>query len=103
MLVITDALTKFVIAEPTRTVTRLKLRVLKRVFSLFALVSDFGKAFISRYFKRVAVENQFKHTLKAIACPRANGQVERTNRAIIGSYYQHITKMFWIFSIKHFF
>lgn len=88
MLVLTDAFSKFVVSEPTRTVNSVEtIRVLKRIFSLFGfpnhVVSDHGKAFTSRYFKKFATEKQFKHTLTAIACPRSNGQVERTNRTIL--------------------
>lgn len=90
MLVITDAFSKFVIAEPTRTVNSVEtIRVLKRIFSLFGypdrVVSDHGKAYTSRYFKKFAIERQFRHTLNSIACPRANGQVERTNRTILNA------------------
>lgn len=88
MLVVTDAFSKFVIAEPTRTVNSVEtIRVLNKIFSLFGyperLVSDHGKAFTSRHFKRFASDRQFRHTLCTIACPRANGQVERTNRTIL--------------------
>lgn len=88
ILVITDSFSKFVIAEPTRTVNSVEtIRVLKKIFSLFGypgrVVSDHGKAFTSRYFKRFSAQKQFRHTLNAIACPRANGQVERTNRTIL--------------------
>ena len=90
MLVLTDAFTKFVVAEPTRTVNSVEtVRLLKRIFSLFGypdrVVTDHGKAFTSRYFKKFVTEKQFKHTLNAIACPRANGQVERTNRTILNA------------------
>lgn len=90
MLVITDAFSKFVIAEPTRTVNSVEtIRVLKRIFGLFGypdrVVTDHGKAFTSRYFKKFGTDKQFKHTLNAIACPRANGQVERTNRTILNA------------------
>lgn len=44
------------------------------------MVSDHGKAISSRYFKRFAVEKQFKHTLNTIVCPHVNVQVEQTNR-----------------------
>lgn len=90
MLVITDAFSKFVIAEPTRTVNSVEtIRVLKKVFSLFGypdkLVSDHGKAFTSRYFKKFSNDKQFRHILTSVACPRANGQVERTNRTILNA------------------
>lgn len=88
LFVLTDSFSKFVIAEPTRTVNSVEtIRALKRIFSLFGyperVVSDHGKAFTSRYFKRFATQKQFRHTLNAIACPRANGQVERTNRTLL--------------------
>lgn len=90
MLVITDAFSKFVIAECTRTVNSIEtIRILKRTFALFGypdrVVTDHGKAFTSRYFKKFAADKQFRHTLNAIACPRANGQVERTNRTILNA------------------
>ncbi|CAK1554040.1 unnamed protein product [Leptosia nina] len=90
MLVMTDAFSKFVVAEPTRTLNSIEtIRVLKKVFSLFGypdrIVSDHGKAFTSRYFKKFVTEKQVKHTLTTIACPRANGQVERTNRTILNA------------------
>lgn len=88
MFVMTDAFSKFVVAEPARTANSVEtIRLLKKIFSLFGyperVVSDHGKAFTSRYFKSFATEKQFRHTLNAIACPRANGQVERTNRTIL--------------------
>lgn len=88
ILVITDAFSKFVIAEPTRTVNSVEtIRLLKKMFSYFGyperVVTDHGKAFTSRYFKKFANDKQFRHTLNAIACPRANGQVERTNRTLL--------------------
>lgn len=88
IFVITDSFSKFVMAEPTRTVNSIEtIRVLKHLLSLFGyperIVSDHGKAFTSRYFKKFSNEKQFRHTLYAFACPRANGQVERTNRTIL--------------------
>lgn len=90
MLVITDSFSKFVIAEPTRTVNSVEtIRTLKIIFSLFGypdkLVSDHGKAFTSRHFKMFSSDKQFRHILTSIACPRANGQVERTNRTILNA------------------
>lgn len=90
MLVMTDSFSKFVIAEPTRTVNSVEtIRVLKQIFGLFGypdrVITDHGKAFTSRYFKKFATDRQFKHTLNAIAYPRANGQVERTNRTILNA------------------
>lgn len=90
MLVMTDAFSKFVIAEPTRSVNSMEtVRLLRKVFSLFSypdhIVTDHGKAFTSRNFKKFSNDKQFRHTLNAIACPRANGQVERTNRTILNA------------------
>lgn len=88
IFVLTDSFSKFVMAEPARTVNSVEtIRILKRLFSYFGypnrVISDHGKAFTSRYFKRFATQKQFRHTLNAIACPRANGQVERTNRTLL--------------------
>lgn len=44
------------------------------------LISDRGSAFTSYEFKQFMDESSSNHILVAIACPRANGQVERINR-----------------------
>jgi transposase InsO family protein len=88
ILVVTDAFSKFVFAVPTRTVNSVEtIRKLNEVFSMFGIptrvVSDRGLAFTSKRFKEFSVEKQFKHILTAVATPRGNGQVERTNRTLL--------------------
>lgn len=88
ILMIIDGFSKFLIARPTRTISSVEtVAILKDVFSLFGypkrLISDRNLAFTSRVFKQFATHCQMHHTLNAIACPRANGQVERYNRTLL--------------------
>lgn len=46
------------------------------------IVSDRGTSFTSDEFKSFMEENNVKHVLVATASPKANGQVERVNRAL---------------------
>lgn len=90
ILVIVDAFSKFLLARPTRTINSVEtLEVLKDVFSLFGyprrIVSDRNLAFTSRIFKQFVHGHHIHHTLNAIACPRANGQVERYNRTLLNA------------------
>lgn len=88
ILMICDAFSKFLIARPTKTLNSVEtLEVLRDVFSLFGyprrIISDRNLAFTSRVFREFILKHQIHHTLNAIACPRANGQVERCNRTIL--------------------
>lgn len=88
VLVVIDSFTKFVFAKPVRNVSSLlTIKKLKEVMDDFGnptrVITERGVAFTSRYFKDFANERQFKHILNAVACPRANGQVERGNRTIL--------------------
>lgn len=88
VLMIVDSFTKFLIARPTRTINSVEtVTVLRDMFSLFGfpkkIISDRNLAFTSRVFKEFATNYNIRHTLNAIACPRANGQVERYNRTLL--------------------
>lgn len=88
ILMIVDAFSKFLIARPSRTINSIEtIIILKDMFSLFGyphrVISDRNLAFTSRVFKEFMQEHQIHHTLNAIACPRANGQVERYNRTLL--------------------
>lgn len=88
LLVIVDSFTKFLIARPSRTINSIEtVNILRDVFSLFGypkrVISDRNLAFTSRIFKEFSTQYQFRHSLNSIACPRANGQVERYNRTLL--------------------
>lgn len=88
ILVLIDAFTKFVVLHPVKTVSAMEtIRELKRTFGIFGcprrIISDRGKAFDCKLFKEYVISQGVKHVLNAIATPRANGQVERTNRVLI--------------------
>lgn len=90
LLMIVDSFTKFVWAIPVKTTkAREVLKSLADTFSLFGypkrIVSDSGACFKSKSFKEFCQNNQIKHIINAVACPRANGQVERYNRTLLDS------------------
>lgn len=87
ILVIVEAFTKFVnvrAVKDTKTATAIK--IFKEYFSYFGapsrLVTDRGSCFTSARFEEFTRSLNIKHTLNAVATPRANGQVERYNRTI---------------------
>lgn len=88
ILVVIDSFTKFVFAKAVHGTSSVEtVKKLNEILSVFGwpnrIITDRGVAFTSRYFKEFATQKPFKHVLDAIACPRANGQVERVNRSII--------------------
>lgn len=88
ILMIVDAFSKFLIARPTKTINSVEtVEILKDMCGLFGyptrIISDRNLAFTSRLFKQFILEHQIHHSLNAVACPRANGQVERFNRTIL--------------------
>lgn len=90
LLVLVDGFTKFVVAKPTRTLeTKEMVAKLKEIFGEFGyprrIISDRGLAFTSQEFGRFVAEKGIRHVQNAIATPRANGQVERVNRSVIGA------------------
>lgn len=90
LLLIVDSFTKFTWAVPVRTTKAGEvIKALMNIFSLFGfpkrIVSDSGSCFKSKAFKQFCLENQIKHIVNAVACPRANGQVERYNRTLLDS------------------
>lgn len=90
ILGVIDSFTKFIILRAVKnTKSKTSINVLKDVFSLFGtpkiLISDRGTSFTSKEFQTFVKENGIKHTLNAVATPRANGQIERYNRSILSS------------------
>lgn len=90
ILGIIDSFTKFIILRAVKnTKSRTTIAVLRDVFALFGtpgqLISDRGTSFTSNEFKAYIASIGIKHTLNAVATPRANGQIERYNRSILAS------------------
>lgn len=88
VLVMIDSFTKFVFARAVKRTNSVEtIKHVRDIISQFGnprrIITDRGVAFTSRYFKEFANDKQFKHVLNAVACPRANGQVERVNRTIV--------------------
>lgn len=90
MLVIVDAFTKYVWIEAVPdTSTKHVVQCLKLLIKIFGVpdrvISDRGKCFTSMEMKKFCNEQNIKHILNAIACPRSNGQVERFNATILNA------------------
>ncbi|KAL0894096.1 hypothetical protein ABMA27_014141 [Loxostege sticticalis] len=90
VLGIIDSFTKFIILRAVKnTKSKTSISVLRDVFALFGIpsqvISDRGTSFTSNEFKMYIESIGVKHTLNAVATPRANGQIERYNRSILTS------------------
>lgn len=82
-----DAFTKFIRLYPCKsTGVSEVIKWLKDYFQCYSkprrLVSDRGSAFTSGEFKEFLEKESVKHVLVAVGTPRANGQVERSNRVL---------------------
>lgn len=85
-----DAFTKFVVLQAVKTTkTKYVIEYCKNLCCTYGspkrLITDQGSCFTSKHFKRFCSQNNIKHVLNAVATPRANGQVERLNRTILGA------------------
>ncbi|KAM7306615.1 uncharacterized protein ISCGN_010318 [Ixodes scapularis] len=88
ILALIDNLTKFVKLYPVRdTSTKNVLRCLQSFITEFGLpnrvVLDRGSRFTSDEFESFCQKKRVYHTLNSAHHPRANGQVERVNRALV--------------------
>lgn len=83
-----DAFTKFTWLYPVKTITadetidKLKLQAIT-FGNPRRIVSDRGAAFMSNAFAEYCEIEKIEHSKITTGVPRANGQVERTNRTII--------------------
>lgn len=98
ILLIVDGFTKFCILKPLRNLkSTLTIRALGDVFSTFGypsrLISDRGTCFTSKEFEKFCADSKIKHILNAVASPRANGQVERYNRTVLGALCSYVDKV----------
>lgn len=90
MLVTVDAFTKFTWIEAVPdTSSQYVIKTLKLLMKFFGIperiITDRGKGFTSKLMTDFCARNNIKHVQNAIACPRANGQVERFNSTILRS------------------
>lgn len=90
ILAIIDSFSKFILVKAVRnTKSCSTIKVLKDIFALFGspkvIISDQGTSFTSAEFKEFSKSVGSKQVLNAVATPRANGQIERYNRTILGS------------------
>lgn len=88
ILVIVDAFTKFVWMEALPdTSSENTCKVLEGLIKLVhppkRVITDRGKSFDCKRFSDFCKQFDIKHVKNAIASPRSNGQVERSNRTIL--------------------
>lgn len=88
ILAVIDAFTKYIYIKPVKNCkSKTTINIFEEYFSLFGvprqLITDRGTSFTSREFSVFIKEKGIKHTLNAVATPRANGQIERYNRSIV--------------------
>lgn len=88
LLVVVDALTKFVKLYPAKsTRTPAVIRALESFINDYGvpkrIVTDRGTCFTSTEFQNYCVKLGIHHTLNSSRHPQANGQVERVNRTLI--------------------
>ncbi|XP_011054535.1 PREDICTED: uncharacterized protein LOC105146151 [Acromyrmex echinatior] len=109
ILTIIDNFTKFVRLYPTKSTTARevtsRLDVQKQIFgNPKQIVTDRDTAFTSQEFKEYCQREGIEHVTVTTGLPRANGQVERLNRAIIlilcklsieepAKWYKHVDKL----------
>lgn len=100
LLLVTDALTKFVKIYP---VSDTKSSTTTREIEKFVLgyglpkiiVSDRGTAFTGEEFKKFTDGNGIHHTLNSARHPQANGAVERCNRVILPMLMTTLNEDVW--------
>lgn len=103
LLVVIDAFTKFVKLYPTKTTAAQEvINHLLIHFSNYSrpriIISDRGTAFTSSEFESFCNENNVQHVRIATHSPKANGQVERTNRVLgpmISKLINNDEKIYW--------
>lgn len=87
LLVVIDSFTKFTKLYPTKTTAANEVISHMQIhFGNYSrpsvIISDRGTAFTSGEFKMFCQENNIQHICTATHSPKANGQVEHTNRML---------------------
>ena len=103
LLVVVDAFSKFTKLYPTKsTTTNEVINNLTLHFCNYSrpriIISDRGTAFTSGEFQEFCKENDIQHVRIATFSPKANGQVERTNRVLgpmISKLIDNDEKKYW--------
>lgn len=103
LLVVVDSFTKFTKLHPTKTTaTSEVITNLTTHFCNYSrshiITSDRGTAFTSAEFKKFCSDNDIQHICIATNSPKANGQVERTNRVLgpmISKLIDNDNKLYW--------
>lgn len=103
LLVVIDAFTKFTKLYPTKTTaTNEVINNLTSHFHNYSrpriIISDRGTAFTSNEFQEFCREKDIQHIRIATISPKANGQVERTNRVLgpmISKLINNDEKIYW--------
>lgn len=90
ILAVIDAFTKFTWLFAVKSTTSLetikKLEVITTTFgNPRRIITDRGTAFTANLFKEFCEKEDIEHILCTTGVPRANGQIERINRIVIGS------------------
>ncbi|KAJ8970407.1 hypothetical protein NQ317_017189 [Molorchus minor] len=90
VLTIVDAFTKFTWLEAvpntsSKWVCQKLGQLIKLVHVPKRIITDRGKAFDCKEFRDFCATHNIRHVKNAIASPRSNGQVERTNRTVLES------------------
>lgn len=88
LLVTIDAFTKFVfLSAVPDTSTKFVLEALNQIFKIFGnpkrLITDAGKAFVSKDFHKYSEERGIRVFTTAVGMARGNGQVERANKTVL--------------------
>ncbi|KAK9674806.1 Integrase core domain [Popillia japonica] len=88
LIVIVDALTKYVYLSPVRsTKTKYVITTLTDFILEYGLpeiiVSDRGTSYTAKEFTKFCDERGIQHILNSSRWPQANGQVERVNRTVV--------------------
>jgi transposase InsO family protein len=87
-LAIIDGFTKFIWIEPVPNTSsshacQTLANLIKLVHAPKRVITDRGKAFDCQEFRQFCTSQNIVHVKNAIASPRSNGQIERSNRTIL--------------------
>uniref|UniRef100_A0AAG5DQZ0 RNA-directed DNA polymerase n=1 Tax=Anopheles atroparvus TaxID=41427 RepID=A0AAG5DQZ0_ANOAO len=88
VLLLTCGFSKFVVVRAVRsTKSGPVITFMEEVTAIFGapgrIITDRGTAFTAKKFEDYCRENNISHTKTSVGSPRANGQVERSNRTVL--------------------
>lgn len=90
VLLLTCGFSKFVVVRAVRsTKSGPVITFMEEVTAIFGapgrIITDRGTAFTAKMFEDYCRENNISHTKTSVGSPRANGQVERSNRTVLNA------------------